>query len=150
MKSSFDDDGSRFNDETRLFRRFVNPDGSLGSIDEFKQNGHGVPRQSAIEMEGDEKPHFELSALLATYRVVMTGLNRFEPRLWGMLLKGISLNRAAAIFGLSRQALYSRLRGDKKGIQRHDRQEQSRPSVVGWPPRDFVNRETPPRAEIRT
>lgn len=113
MRQDFDDDRPRDCD-ARRFRRFSHPDGSCGSIDEIRHNGWGVPAPNSIEMHRAQNPRFQFGPLMATYRIVMEGLNRSERRLFGMLLRGTSIMSAARVLRLTRQAIYSRIRGDRK------------------------------------
>jgi|SRR5579863_8653479 len=117
MSRHFDaDDDSVGNDETRFFRRFLSPDGTIESIDEIRRNGVGVPRPTFSSREDEEAP-WSLSELLQTYRIVMSSLTSIERRIWVKLLRGNSMKQTAEFFNLTPQALYSRIRGDGKSCR---------------------------------
>ena len=108
-----EDDPTAANDETRLFRRFLSPAGDVERLDEIRRNGNGVPRPTPLCHS--EMQHTNIVVLLQTYRTLMYNLNSIERRIWVPLLLGRSIDEVAKAFGVSRPALYSRIRGDGKG-----------------------------------
>jgi hypothetical protein len=109
------DDDSTGNDESRQFRLYRNSDGSIEPLGAVRRNGVAVPRLSSQENSTNQPSRH--STLLQTYRELMQGLNSTERRIWVKLLLGLSVDEVAAMFGVSRAAIYSRIRGDRKGYK---------------------------------
>jgi hypothetical protein len=96
-------------DETTYFRYVRTLDGSLEPVDLIRHNGRSVPRFSGPKREAP-RPQ-----LLGLYRELMYNLSRLERRTWVPLLLGRSFEEVAATHGISRAAIYARLRGNSKG-----------------------------------
>lgn len=99
--------------ETTYFRYIRTLNGSLEPIDLVRQNGRCVPRFSPRILSGQtDTPK---SDFIPLYREIMYGLSRLERRTWLPLLFGRSLDEVAKSQGVSRAAIYARIRGNSKG-----------------------------------
>lgn len=98
--------------ETTYFRYIRTLEGNLEPIDVVRQNGRCVPRFSPATLSGSQdKPPSEFIPL---YREIMYGLSRLERRTWLPLLFGRSVEEVAQSQGVSRAAIYARIRGNSK------------------------------------
>jgi len=116
MKSHADfEDDSWQNSEDRQFRRYRSEEGTIESLDIVRRNGIGVPRPAGPDPRDTVQSRFVV--LLRTYRVLMYNLTSIERRVWVRLLLGASMDDVASMFGVSRPAIYCRIRGDGKGYR---------------------------------
>ena len=100
-------------DDVIRFRQIRTLDGRLEPVDLIRRNGHPVPRlvRSVFDSSG---PGGERSDLLPLYREIMYGLSRLERRTWLPLLLDRSIDEVAESEGVSRAAIYARIRGNSK------------------------------------
>jgi hypothetical protein len=100
-------------DDVIRFRRIRTLDGRLEAVDLIRRNGHPVPRldRSVFGPPGLEG---QRSDLLPLYREIMYGLSRLERRTWLPLLLDRSIDEVAQSQGVSRAAIYARIRGNSK------------------------------------
>jgi hypothetical protein len=113
--------------ELLYFRYCRTLDGNLVPIDTAKQNGRLVPRFSPGQFEpvaddGDD----ELDELIAE---VCQDLTAIERRTWLQLIDGLTVLDIAAAEGVSRAAVYERIRGNSKG---HGGMVAKNPYVAIW------------------
>jgi DNA-directed RNA polymerase specialized sigma24 family protein len=100
-------------DETTYFRHCRDITGKLEPVGVTRRNGKSVPSFSPHLTEPDRRSRGgELRELL---RELMYGLNRKERRTWLLLLLGLSIIDIAQREGVSRSAIYERIRGNSKG-----------------------------------
>lgn len=101
-------------DETVQFQRIRTIEGKVEPIDLVRRNRQLVPRFDISLLSGIGENDRQ-SDLLPLYRELMYGLTRLERRTWVPLLLGRSFDEVAKLHGVSRQALYARIRGNSKG-----------------------------------
>jgi DNA-directed RNA polymerase specialized sigma24 family protein len=100
-------------DETTKFQRYRDITGQIEPVQMARRNGKPVPSFSPHLAEPDPNPRSrELKELL---RELMYGLNRKERRAWLLLLLGVPIIDIAQREGVSRSAIYERIRGNSKG-----------------------------------
>jgi DNA-directed RNA polymerase specialized sigma24 family protein len=103
-------------DETTYFRYCRKIDGSLEPVDVAKRNDRLVPRfhpsvlEPDFQTEPDESPEYR-----ELVEEVSQNLSPVERRTWLRLLDGMSILDIAAEDGVSRAAIYERIRGSSKG-----------------------------------
>jgi len=106
------------NDESEVsfYRYCRGHDGKLVAVDVARQNGRVVPRFSPSITEPalphDEEESEEYRELVEE---VCQNLNPTERRTWLQILDGRSLLDIAEEEGVSRAAIYERIRGNSKG-----------------------------------
>jgi hypothetical protein len=98
-------------DETTYYRYIRRLDGSLEAIDFVKQGDRLVPRFTPESRK--EEPTRRIADFLRFYREIMYGLSRPERRTWLTLLMGSTIEDLALSEGVSRPAIYARIRGNK-------------------------------------
>jgi hypothetical protein len=102
---------SEFGDAVR-FRRVCTIAGDVEVVQIVRRNGILVP---LLKMPGTAAARqTDRSDLLPLYRELMYGLSRLERRTWVPLLLGRSIEDVAQMQGVSRQAIYARIRGNSK------------------------------------
>jgi hypothetical protein len=105
-----------FQSEVTYFRYCRKIDGSLEPVDVAKRNNRLVPRfhPSVIEPElpADPEQSTEYRELVEE---VSQNLNAIERRTWLRLLDGRSILDIAVEDGVSRAAIYERIRGNSRG-----------------------------------
>ena len=116
--------------ETLLFHYCRTLDGKLLPVDVARRNGRLVPRFSPKDLEpqctSGEPDTQELDELIAE---VTQGLTTTERRTWLKLVDGVSILDLAAEDGVSRAAIYERIRGNSKG---HGGMVTKNPYVAIW------------------
>jgi hypothetical protein len=99
--------------ETLYFGYCRDLTGNLVVIDTAKQNGRIVPRFSPNQFEPEpEESEGEVDELLGE---ICQNLTAIERRTWLQLVDGLSILDVAAGEGVSRTAIYERIRGNSKG-----------------------------------
>jgi hypothetical protein len=99
--------------ETLYFRYCRTLDGSLVAIDTARQNGRLVPRFSPNQFEPlPDDSSSELDELVVE---VCQNLSSIERRTWLQIIDGLTIVDIAAADGVSRAAIYERIRGNSKG-----------------------------------
>src|SRR5882724_4149147 len=93
----------------RYYSYVQGPDG-IEPADSIRQCGRLVPRYIP-ESRNDTAASTTLVDLLQFYREIMHGLNRLQRRTFLLLLLGWTPEDIARVFGSSREAVYSRIRG---------------------------------------
>jgi hypothetical protein len=108
-------------DDDSKFYRYVRGLNGLEPVDSIRRCGKLVPRYEP-ESRKDDATSGRLIDLLGTYREIMYGLTRLQRRTFLLLLLGWTLEDVATFFGVSREAIYSRIRGrdGHSGMTRND------------------------------
>jgi hypothetical protein len=114
-------------DETLHFRYCRDLDGRLVAIDVARQNGRLVPRFSPNQFEPiQDDTNSDLDELIFE---ICQNLTATERRTWLQLVDGVSILDVAAAEGVSRTAIYERIRGSSKG---HGGMIAKNPYVAIW------------------
>lgn len=105
-----------FQSEINYFRYCRRLDGSIEPVDLAKRNGRLVPRfhPSVIEPASSAEPE-DSAEYRELVEEVCQNLNPVERRTWLRLLDGRSILDVAAEDGVSRAAIYERIRGNNRG-----------------------------------
>lgn len=100
--------------ELLYFRSARRISGRAETIDVTRRNGRLVPRfdYSWTVPDADPDPEYEATELVAE---ISQGLTAIERRTWLNILNGKSVAEIAAEEGVSRTAIYERIRGSSKG-----------------------------------
>lgn len=102
--------------ETLYFHYCRTLDGQLLAVDVARRNGRLVPRFSPEHFDPQcvtgETDNRELEELITE---VTQNLTATERRTWLQLVDGVSILDIAAAEGVSRAAIYERIRGNSKG-----------------------------------
>ncbi len=105
-----------FLSEVSYFRYCRKIDGTLEPVDVAKRNGRLVPRfhpsitEPELQIDPEESPEYR-----ELVEEVTQNLNSVERRTWLRLLDGVSILDIAAEDGVSRAAIYERIRGNSRG-----------------------------------
>jgi hypothetical protein len=102
--------------ETIYFRYCRTIDGRLLPVDTARRNGRLVPLFSPTDLEpptaGGEADSREIDELIAE---ISQDLTAIERRTWLQLVDGATILDIANAEGVSRAAIYERIRGNSKG-----------------------------------
>ena len=113
--------------ELLYFRYCRTLDGGAIPVDTAKQNGRLVPRFSPGQFEpAPDEGDGELDELIAE---ICQNLTTIERRTWLELIDGLTVLDIAATEGVSRSAIYERIRGNSKG---HGGMVAKNPYVAIW------------------
>lgn len=97
-------------DDAKFYAYIRRLDGRLEPADPIRRCGKLVPRHEPESRKEDTQPR-PLRSVLKVYRHVMSGLNRRQRRTFLLLLFGWTPEDVARSFGVSRPAIYARIRG---------------------------------------
>ena len=99
-----------FESETTYFRYCRRIDGSLEPVDNIRQNGRRVPRFAPSITDLPVDTHLESADYLELVEEVTENLNELERHTWLRILDKQSILDIAAEDGVSRAAIYDRIR----------------------------------------
>ena len=103
------------NQETTYFRYCRTLEGRLVPVDTIKRNGRLVPRFSPEDLEPVSVADDDASEMDELIAEITQNLTAVERRTWLRLVDGTSILELAASEGVSRAAIYERIRGNSKG-----------------------------------